>query len=672
MNQLKISHKLGIGFILMALILAALGLVGYLSANRLAQANEFLIGDAQSTVIGAKNLSYAAMEQIHLIDRQLADPGSNQQAALQTSLDTAQQMMQQIRNAQLLPETELSRTEQQLLLFSQSQAQLLKANQAYRQSYQAIIDNAAALQQLLLQFNEEANRIIVERETNWDDAEAARSEQSEEWFAATAATEARLALYARSYYFERFLSRENPEETRTGMENNLSDLEIYIEDLSSMALADGLIDKNASQSYSAAMQTLFTQHVNRYQQGMKAYLKLLKTRENYAEQTHSLLQKATELEQLSNQTIAEEINAIANVRSGAYSSIVAMIVVGLGLGAVTFVLSIRSIVKPICEVSNQLEDISEGEGDLTRQLPVHGSDEVSILSRGFNQFSNHIRELISQVGSSVSRLATTADQLNQNAQATDSDMQAQQQQSHHAEQVMQQVTQQAESVNHSAHKGEVTMQEMDRNLSTSQRVIGETLNAITGFAGDVESATGVIEKLQADSQEIGSVLDVIQGIAEQTNLLALNAAIEAARAGEQGRGFAVVADEVRTLASRTQDSTTEIKAIIDRLQQGSDSAVTVMQQGREKAQATIQQAGGASSSLENITTSIREIHQVMNEIVHSSKTQVSAAQEMNQNLQNISGISAQTSHSTAQMTQTIEEINTIANTLQSLVANFKV
>ena len=214
-------------------------------------------------------------------------------------------------------------------------------------------------------------------------------------------------------------------------------------------------------------------------------------------------------------------------------------------------------------------------------------------------------------------------------------------------------------------------EQADNEAQAGSKVVTQNIAQINGLADAVERAAEVIHRLEGDSESIGTVLDVIRGIAEQTNLLALNAAIEAARAGEQGRGFAVVADEVRSLASRTQESTQEIQAMIEQLQSGAREAVKAMSDGREQAQASVEQAARAGSSLEAITHAVASIREMNRHISDAARQQGEVADEINRNLSTITQVAEQTSEGTESLGEASSKLAGLSQQLQSLVGHFK-
>jgi methyl-accepting chemotaxis protein len=237
---------------------------------------------------------------------------------------------------------------------------------------------------------------------------------------------------------------------------------------------------------------------------------------------------------------------------------------------------------------------------------------------------------------------------------------------------MNEMTSTVQEVARNAAEAAQTTRTTDEQAQTGGREVTQTIHTIETLAKEVEDAAEVIHHLSADSEEIGKVLDVIRGIAEQTNLLALNAAIEAARAGEQGRGFAVVADEVRTLASRTQESTNEVQDMIERLQSGASKAVKAMDQGRSRARDGVDQAGRAGQSLEVITRSVGTLNDMNSQIASAAEEQSAVAEEVNRNVVNINDGVEHTASGADQIASASEELARLAADLQDRVGRFKV
>jgi methyl-accepting chemotaxis protein len=289
-----------------------------------------------------------------------------------------------------------------------------------------------------------------------------------------------------------------------------------------------------------------------------------------------------------------------------------------------------------------------------------------------NQFLEKLHDLIGRVAVTSSQVRESSDRLLQLNGQTQEMVTNQHMSTDMVATAVNEMSATVQEVAKSASTAAQAASQADADARQGSGRVNSTTIAIRELAQDVEQATGVIHTLKSEAEGVGSVLDVIRGIAEQTNLLALNAAIEAARAGEQGRGFAVVADEVRTLASRTQQSTTEIQEMIERLQGGAQDAVAVMDAGREKFQKSVELAESAGQSLNEITQAVAAIRDMNAQIASAAEEQSTVTEDINRNVTEISASSDHTSQVSAQAAQASSILSEHAQELDQIVQNFKI
>lgn len=312
------------------------------------------------------------------------------------------------------------------------------------------------------------------------------------------------------------------------------------------------------------------------------------------------------------------------------------------------------------------------DGDFTRTTSIAGRDEFAWMSWKCDAVQKNLSTIMRDVRTNSEQLATAAEKLSQITEQSRKGVTNQSQKTEQVATAMSEMSSTVHEVARNASNAAKAANDANEQARGGTSVVKNTIQSIEQLAIEVDRAAETINKLKEDSVNIGTVLDVIRGIAEQTNLLALNAAIEAARAGEQGRGFAVVADEVRTLASRTQQSTQEIQGMIERLQGGANLAVSAMTQGRNAARNSVDQAINAGQSLETINRHIDTIKEMNTQIANAAEGQSSTAEEINRNVVNISSISHETARSAEQTAQASEELARLAMQLQSQVSSFRV
>lgn len=329
------------------------------------------------------------------------------------------------------------------------------------------------------------------------------------------------------------------------------------------------------------------------------------------------------------------------------------------------------VLNPLKQVIHALEEFAEGGGDLTRRMrPQFG--EMGSLARSFNAFIEQLQRLVKQVTQTSEAMAATSQSMAQSSVETLESVDVQKKETDQVAVAMHEMTTASQDMARNTLEASDAAHVAEDQAGSAKEVVLSTVDSIGHLAKEISQGANVINVLQGDVSNISSVLDVIRGIAEQTNLLALNAAIEAARAGEQGRGFAVVADEVRTLASRTQESTREINGMIERLQHGAGEAVRVMSGGRDSGEKTVHLAHSAERALKDIITAISCINSMSTQIASAVEEQSAVAQEINRSVDRI----VQTADSTAVATRkTHEEAHRMAELsreLKSQVSKFKV
>ncbi|MBI6950913.1 methyl-accepting chemotaxis protein [Pseudomonas koreensis] len=342
------------------------------------------------------------------------------------------------------------------------------------------------------------------------------------------------------------------------------------------------------------------------------------------------------------------------------------------IGLLLVWLMARSVTKPILGVANMLEDIASGEGDLTRRLAYDKKDELGQLAGWFNKFLDKLQPIIAEVKRSVQDARNTADQSSAIATQTSAGMEQQYRQVDQVATASHEMSATAQDVARSAAQAAEAAKDADRATRQGLTVIDRTTASIDTLAADMSAAMVQVEGLAANSEKIGTVLETIRAIAEQTNLLALNAAIEAARAGEAGRGFAVVADEVRNLARRTQESVEETRQVIEQLQTGTQDVVGSMGNSHRQAQGSVEQVGQAVTALRQIGDAVTVISDMNLQIASAAEEQSAVAEEINNNVATIRDVTESLSGQANESARVSQSLNSLANQQQSLMDQFRV
>jgi len=344
------------------------------------------------------------------------------------------------------------------------------------------------------------------------------------------------------------------------------------------------------------------------------------------------------------------------------------IAVGMGLLGV---LLAGSVSRPLNELARLFRELGSGDGDLTHRLKVDGRDELAQVATGFNNFVAKIHGSIEQVASNSRQLAATANEVAAKAQLTQHNCTAQRDRTVQVATAIHEMGATVSEIAGNASLAADVAKQANEQADAGAQVVAQARHGIVGLSGEIEQVAGVIESLASQTDSIGSILDTIRSISEQTNLLALNAAIEAARAGEQGRGFAVVADEVRNLASRSAASTAEIQSMINSLQEQSARAVSAMAQGRNQSLRVVTQADEANGALDQITGHITQISDMNIQVATATEEQSSVVGEINRNVEDINQLTMETADIAHQLTESSRSLQQLSGELDKLVGNFR-
>ncbi|MES9969056.1 MAG: methyl-accepting chemotaxis protein [Candidatus Thiodiazotropha sp.] len=370
----------------------------------------------------------------------------------------------------------------------------------------------------------------------------------------------------------------------------------------------------------------------------------------------------------------EEAEMFFTETDEAYHSMITWVILCLAVGAIVSLVLAFLIITTISKGVDEIESTAKqlADGDLGARVNYQNKDELGHIADAFNEMADKFHDAINEVKDSVTQLASAAEETSAVTTQTNAGIGQQLSETSQVATAMNQMSATVQEVARNAVEAAEAAREADSTFHQGKQVIDKVIDAIGELAKEVEEAADVIQQLESESMNIGSVLDVIKSIAEQTNLLALNAAIEAARAGEQGRGFAVVADEVRTLAGRTQESTQEIEEMITRLQSGANSAVKVMAEGKEMTQVGVEQAAAAGEALHSINNAVEQIAGMNTQIASAAEEQSSVTEEINRSIVSINEVAEQSAAGAQQTAAASDDLARLAEQLKGLVERFKV
>jgi len=666
--KVSIGKKVGFSLTVMALLVLLTGLAGLQGINNLSNTLAYLTGPAWDTADGAmEGTIEIEAEVIALQDTLLgaidSAAGLEKMSAAAAGADEA---LERMISAGLLLEGQTGVLNEKIAAFRSINSRIIDI-------YQQRLANEKRAGEILADLNQEMGVLEDQVETNMDDnalLSMTPFEIQRYWDIADALMETRIGMLTAAHALSMVTRGGDHESHMTVLESGLTQAEEEIAALENIrnVVADKLKDASGIDK----IRSSFDEYRTAVKEALDSYRLYKQEKMTLDGVIRELLDVIADIEESADGQVEGQMDNIASTISFANTLVTITIILGLLIAAAGTLVSFRFLVKPIRDVANALHDIAERGGDLTRTIPVKGSDETADLARGFNAFIGRTREIISEVKQASDNVAhealTLTSIISETSQGANS-------QKGETEQVASAVTEMVATVSsvagHASNAADISNR-AGSSARNGSSLVKETSHQINRLAQDMQQASETINQLHSNTETIGGVLDVIKTIAEQTNLLALNAAIEAARAGEQGRGFAVVADEVRTLASRTQESTTEIEAMIENLQQGAQKAVQVISSSQAQTEKTTVQAAEVEKAIDQIVEAVNEILTINQQIAVATTEQESASNLIGQNAQTIHTIAEQTASKASQAENSTRLLQDESARMQQSVARFVV
>ncbi|WVV65201.1 methyl-accepting chemotaxis protein [Pseudomonas batumici] len=635
-GNISVNLKLGLGFGLVLLLTTILALTGWSSLGGLIDRSNWM-SDITQLNASLTKLRVARLQYM------LANGDETAAQNVQVNLDAFVAQQQKLIASFKSPEN-LKLLKQQADVISQYQQSLKKMRDAYRTgngARQTMGDNAEVVGKLITTIHDQVLQMPPGEEGRFERFQAIN--RAKEQFQLT------------RYEVRGYAANSTPETEQKAF-NQLNEA---IDGLKALAQAFS----SAEQGSVSQLETALGNYRNALQAYKAANAAIVLSRKEMTDQGTDIVSLSETLYQIQLDRRDSESAQARTLQLG--STLLALLV-----GILAAVIITRQITRPIRDTLAVVERIAAG--DLTHNLVVTRRDELGVLQQGIQRMGTTLRDLISGIRDGVTQIASAAEELSAVTEQTSAGVNSQKVETDQVATAMHEMTATVQEVARNAEEASQAAAAADGEAREGDKVVGEAIAQIERLATEVVRSTEAMTVLQQESDKIGAVMDVIKAVAEQTNLLALNAAIEAARAGEAGRGFAVVADEVRGLAQRTQKSTEEIEGLVAALQNGTQQVANVMNNSRSLTDSSVALTRKAGSSLENITRTVSNIQSMNQQIAAAAEQQSAVAEEISRSIINVRDVSEQTASASDETAASSVELARLGNQLQMMVSHFRV
>ena len=634
-GNISVNLKLGLGFGLVLVLTSILALTGWTSLSGLIDRSNWMSDITQLN---------ASLTKLRIVRLQymLANGDETVAQNVQTTLDSFAAQQQQLINSFKSPENLKLLTEQKDIITAYRQS-LNKMREAYR--------NGNAARQTMGERADAAGLVIAAL----DRSVRQMPESSERFAQYEAVNHAKEEFQVARYEVRGYTGNVNPDtEARA-----VAQIESAINGLKGLKIVFG----ESQQTELNALENALGAYRNALQVYKTANANIVLARQEMTVQGADIVSRSEALYDIQLQRRDAES---ARARSLQLISTLLALLVGI----IAALVITRQITRPLRETLAVVERIASG--DLSHNIQVTRRDELGVLQQGIQRMGTTLRELISGIRDGVTQIASAAEELSAVTEQTSAGVNSQKIETDQVATAMHEMTATVQEVARNAEQASQAASAADGQAREGDKVVAEAIAQIERLADEVARSTDAMAHLQQESNKIGSVMDVIKAVAEQTNLLALNAAIEAARAGEAGRGFAVVADEVRGLAQRTQKSTEEIEGLVAGLQNGTQQVANVMNNSRSLTDSSVELTRKAGVSLENITRTVSNIQSMNQQIAAAAEQQSAVAEEISRSIVNVRDVSEQTATASDETAKSSVELARLGSQLQQMVSHFRV